>query len=169
MPRPTVTEQIAMKRNGTCKSCGIAIDYRALRCGPCHLLRVAKRRFPARSRPRLNCRDCGASISRNSTKGRSRCRACYNLWRCEPRPHRDASRPGAGTCYQDKDGEIRYSDEPLGGSLTVSSAWACLRKNWRGFIIARGQCNESRMAMYAKRIHRLQRVLNLEQTEIEYG
>ncbi|MFQ6025424.1 MAG: hypothetical protein ACE5JT_02785 [Nitrosopumilaceae archaeon] len=50
-------------------------------------------------------------------------------------------------------------------NYTTGQTWGALKKAWRGFKIAKGQADESRMKEYAQKIRTLQHDLNVKQTE----
>src|SRR5437868_769959 len=58
------------------------------------------------------------------------------------------NRPNSGTSYRDMDGIVHAAYELVYPELTVASAWACLRKCWRGFKIAKSHQDNDMMVEY---------------------
>lgn len=161
---PPLGGQILRGINGYCVDCDASVDRRSKRCRPCHARRLTARRFPVEKRPLLLCIDCKLPISYASKKGHGRCRSCYFAHKAlNQEPIRSASRPNSGTAYEDQDGTVRYADDVLeGGEFTVASAWASLRKCWRGFHAAQRTGSDEDMKEFARRILFFQGELNLQ-------
>lgn len=73
-------------------------------------------------------------------------------------------RPNAGTYYIDVEGNLLYASDHLyqkGSDLTVSAAWASLRKCWKAFKIAKNKDDEVIKSLYAKRIQKLAGLLSI--------
>ena len=165
---PPINGQVARGINGRCIDCNLPIDRRSKRCRECHIRLITKKRYVRRRL--VTCSNCGAILANQSRARRMtdpRCQTCYNINRIQnPRPKRSVDRPIPGTCYVDEAGSIRWATEYLGdGTLTVASAWASLRRCWKGFKIAKSQGDHGRMAEYARAIQKLQSILNISRTD----
>ena len=85
-----------------------------------------------------------------------------------PRTKRAANRENSGYySYFDQYGERHFGDEALGPSLTVSAAWSCLRKSWKGYKIASGNTDDDGRIFYARRIIHMCKLLRLEEPEFK--
>ena len=161
---PQLSVQILRGINGNCTSCGTAIDRRSKRCRKCNQKRLMAKRFPVEKRRQRICKDCGGVVSYQSLRGEGRCRFCYHASRRMPFLHKDrrlADRPFSGTSYTDKDGQIHFAEESLNEYFTVPAAWACLRKCWKGYKIAKSHGSYDEMTKYAGRIFAFQMLLNI--------
>lgn len=203
---PPLHIQIERGINHWCKTCRKAIDKRSIRCRTCHQRQLMSRRYPLHKRPRLECVDCGCPISHKSYHGHGRCRNCYfDFKRLVGKPKRSlcsSASPSSSieTCYEDKDGCLRYASELLSLEreveardldeassveddiiveenieqienqqlyrvrmcYTVGNAWGALRRCWKEFKIARNAQDYELVIKYAKRIQRLEQLLNIQ-------
>lgn len=160
--------QILKGTSKRCIDCQVSIDPRSKRCRTCHQRYLTMRRFPLHKRLILQCTDCGTPVSHYSVKhGKGRCRSCYNLYRVRfPSLKRSVDRPLSNSCYTDADGNIRWSFEYFeDGTMTVAAGWACLRRSWKAFKIAKNRADYLKMTEYAKAIRKLQLMLNISRTD----
>jgi hypothetical protein len=84
---------------------------------------------------------------------------------------RSVFRESLGTAFVNDRCDILLAEEPLGAGFTVASAWAALRKCWKGLRIARNRtCDEDDARKFAMRIRYLQHLLDLSITDFpEFG
>ena len=167
---PPIHIQVELGINKWCKNCRVAIDRRSTRCRSCHRQKMMARRFPIDRYDPRRCRNCNARTSRRRTRSvTGLCRACYQEQGRIIRPKRAVNRKNPGGGYEAVDGLLCYANEPLLGNedVTVAAAWACLRKNWRAFKIAKAQGEEARMRKYASRIQQIAILLRILPPEFE--
>jgi hypothetical protein len=117
---PPINIQIQRGINASCKDCSIPIDKRSKRCRHCHQRQLMKTRYPksvVKTGHILECAYCGTSqISyQTAVHGHGRCRQCYFHFKrtVKRTKKRFADRINHGTCYEDKDGVVRYAEELL--------------------------------------------------------
>jgi hypothetical protein len=79
----------------------------------------------------------------------------------------DPYKPAFWRTYQPEHGNKLDPDDMLPSGYTRNQTWTALCKSWNGFLLAKRECDRENMKQYAMQIRKLQKELDLPQSEFD--